>query len=128
MASIKNFKENIQKQEKKESEYRTAMLTEAVESFLSDDIDMGKAVLREYITATIGFETFSRQMGKPSKSLYRMLSPAGNPKISDLFEVLYLLQKNEGVRLTVTALHQPSSEMLLKCMVWLQYKFHLKKT
>ena len=44
MASIKIFKENIQKQEKKESEYRTAMLSEAVESFLSDDIDMGKAV------------------------------------------------------------------------------------
>ena len=128
MASIKIFKENIQKQEKKESEYRTAMLSEAVESFLSDDIDMGKAVLREYITATIGFKTFSNQIGKPIKSLHRMLGPGGNPKISDLFEVLYLLQKNEGVRLTVTALHQQSTEMLLKCMVWLQYKLHLKRT
>lgn len=126
MASIKNFKKNIQKHEKNESGYRTAMLTEAVESFLSGDIDMGKTVLREYITATIGFDTFSRQMGKPSKSLYRMLSPAGNPKISDLFEVLYLLQKNTGVRLTVTSLHEQSTEMLLKCMVWLQYRFHLK--
>ena len=126
MASIKNFKEPIQKQEKKESGYRTAMLTEAVESFLSGDIDMGKAVLREYITATIGFKTLSKQIGKPSKSLYRMIGPAGNPKISDLFEVLYLLQKNEEVRLTVTALHEQSTEMLLKCMVWLQYRSHLK--
>jgi len=111
MVLTRNFRENVQERAKKDSEYRKAMLTEAVDSFLSGDVEVGKAVLRDYINATIGFETLSRQIGKPSKSLHRMLGPAGNPKTSNLFEVLSLLQRNERVRLTVTALHYPNSEM-----------------
>ena len=43
------------------------------------DVDTGKAVLRDYINATIGFEELSLVFGKSSKSLMRMFGPKGNP-------------------------------------------------
>jgi hypothetical protein len=39
---------------------------------------MGKAILRDYINATIGFEELSRVTKRPAKSLMRMFGPAGN--------------------------------------------------
>jgi DNA-binding phage protein len=87
------------------------MLTETVDSFLSGDVEVGKAMLRDYINATIGFEALSQQIGKPSKSLHRMLSPTGNPKTNNLFEILRFLQRNEGVELVVTARHHTDAGM-----------------
>ena len=39
-----------------------------------------KAVLRDYINATIGFEDVSRVFDKSSKSLMRMFGPKGTPR------------------------------------------------
>ncbi|MCG2758924.1 MAG: hypothetical protein L6263_10885 [Desulfobacteraceae bacterium] len=78
---------------------------------MSGDVEVGKAMLRDYINATIGFEALSQQIQKPSKSLHRMLSPAGNPKANNFFEILRFLQRNEGVELSVTARHHPDAGM-----------------
>jgi len=82
-----------------------------VDSFLSGDVEVGKAILRDYINATIGFEALSQQIHKPSKSLHRMLSPAGNPSANNFFEILRFLQHNEGVELVVTARHNMGTGM-----------------
>jgi hypothetical protein len=111
MALTRDFRRTIQARAKKDAAYRKAMLTEAVDSFLSGDLEVGKAMLRDYINATIGFEALGGHVGKPSKSLHRMLSPAGNPKTSNLFEILRFLQQNEGVELFVTARHHADAEM-----------------
>jgi hypothetical protein len=37
--------------------FREALLKEGVECLLSGDVETGKTVLRDYINATIGFET-----------------------------------------------------------------------
>ena len=105
MALTRDFRKTIQARAKRDPAYREAMLTEAVDSFLSGDVEVGKAMLRDYINATIGFEALSRQLDKPSKSLHRMLSPSGNPKTKNFFEILHFLQRNEGVELLVTARH-----------------------
>ncbi len=68
MVLTRNFRDTIQARAKKDSAYREAMLTEAVGSFLTGDVDVGKAILRDYIKATVGFETLSRQINMPSKS------------------------------------------------------------
>ena len=60
---------------------------------LAGDLDTGKAVLRDYINATIGFEELGRATGTPPKSLMRMFGPRGNPQASNLFAVLSHLQK-----------------------------------
>lgn len=105
MALTRDFRKTIQDRAKRDPAYREAMLTETVDSFLSGDVEVGKAMLRDYINATIGFEALSQQIGKPSKSLHRMLSPTGNPKTNNLFEILRFLQRNEGVELVVAARH-----------------------
>jgi hypothetical protein len=61
----------------------------------------GKAVLRDYINATIGFEALGRATGTTPKSLMRMLGPRGNPQASNLFAVLGHLQQQGGFHLKV---------------------------
>lgn len=111
MVLTRDFRETIRARAKRDSEYREAMLTEAVESFLCGDVEVGKSMLRDYINATIGFEVLGQQIQKPSKSLHRMLSPAGNPNSKNFFAILRLLQDNEGVELSVIARHQPDAAM-----------------
>ena len=111
MVLTRDFRETIRARAKRDSEYREAMLTEAVESFLCGDVEVGKSMLRDYINATIGFEALGQQIRKPSKSLHRMLSSAGNPNSKNFFAILRLLQDNEGVELSVIARHQPDAAM-----------------
>ena len=68
---------------------------------LAGDIDTGKAILRDYIKATIGFEKLGEATGTQPKSLIRMFGPRGNPQARNLFSVLGYLQKRAGVELHV---------------------------
>ncbi len=61
-----------------------------------------KIILRDYVNATIGFQKLARVTGKKDTSLMRMLGPKGNPAARNLFELIALLQKHEGVRFQVT--------------------------
>lgn len=70
---------------------------------LAGEVAAGKAILRDYINATIGFEKLSRATGTPSRSLMRMLGPKGNPRAGNLLMVLGELQRFSGVQLAVAA-------------------------
>ncbi len=83
--------------------FRKALLTEAVNAYLSGDEATGKTVLRDVINATVGFEPLAAELGKPGKSLHRMLGPQGNPSTANFFAILQVLQKRAGVKLTVKA-------------------------
>jgi DNA-binding phage protein len=61
-------------------------------------VETGKAMLRNYINATIGFQELAAVTNHSSKSLMRMLSPSGNPQAKNLFEVLSALQARAKVR------------------------------
>ena len=52
--------------------------------------------------ATIGFPRLSELTSTPAKSLLRMLAPGGNPQARNLCAVLDHLQRETGVRLTVS--------------------------
>lgn len=104
MALTRDFKETIVRRVQRDPAFRAALLQEGAESLLAGDVDTGKAVLRDYIKATIGFEELARLTRKPSKSLMRMLSDRGNPQARNLFEIIGCLQRKEGVRLQVRAL------------------------
>ena len=98
MSITRNFKETVQARALKDPEFREGLLRESVECMLSDDISTGKALLRDYINATIGFEKLAKYTKKDSKSLMRMFGSAGNPTASNLFRVIHILQEKEGVR------------------------------
>jgi hypothetical protein len=97
MALTRDFKETVQTRIETDPQFREELLREGIECLLSGDIDTGKAILRDYINGTIGFERLSRLTRKPPKSLMRMLGPKGNPQARNLFDVIARLQKVEGL-------------------------------
>ncbi len=103
MALTRDFKQTIQARAQRDSAFRKELLREAVESFLSGDVETGKAVLRDYIHATVGFRELAADTHHSPKSLMRMLGPDGNPQARNLFEIVHYLQQKEQVRFRVHA-------------------------
>lgn len=101
MALTRDFKETIQARVQRDSVFREELLKEGIQCLLAGDMDVGKAILRDYIKATIGFAELSSLTDKSAKSLMRMFGPKGNPQARNLFEVIDRLQKKEGVQLQV---------------------------
>ena len=99
MAITRNFKETIQARALHDPEFRAGLLKESLDSMLNGDIETGKIILRDYINATIGFEKLGIVTHKSPKSLMRMFSPSGNPTAKNLFGIIHILQKKEGVQL-----------------------------
>jgi len=50
-------------------------------------------------------------MNKPSKSLHRMLAPSGNPTMENFFQVIHVIQKNEGINFQLNALAKKRSKV-----------------
>ena len=101
MTLTRDFKETVKARVAADPVFRAALLTEAVELLLSGDVATGKVVLRDYINATIGFESLADGVGTPSKSLMRMFSTKGNPRADNVFSVISHLQQRTGVHLAV---------------------------
>ena len=100
---MRDFGETIRACVDRDPAFREELLREGVELLLSCDMDTGKAMLRDYINATIGFRELGGLTGRPPKSLMRMFGPAGNPQARNLFEIIGCLQKREGLHLEVRA-------------------------
>ena len=103
MALTRSFKESVQARAMADRAFREALLREAIDTMLAGDVDTGKAVLRDYINATVGFEALAAATGTPPKSLMRMFGPRGNPNARNLFAVIGYLQRESGVALEVRA-------------------------
>lgn len=103
MPLTRDFKETIRARVERDPKFRQALLREGVEAMLAGDVATAKAVLRDYINATVGFTHLAEATHIPSKSLMRMLGPTGNPRASNLFEVVSFLQRREGVRFALKA-------------------------
>ena len=101
MALTRNFRDTIQARARRDTEFRAGLLRESLDALLAGDMATGKALLRDYINATIGFEELGRLEDKSPKSLMRMFSPKGNPRADNLFAVISTLQKQEGVQFEV---------------------------
>jgi hypothetical protein len=55
-ALTRSFRELVQKRVASESAFGEALLREGIDTMLSGDLVTGKAILRDYIKATAGFE------------------------------------------------------------------------
>lgn len=106
MALTRSFKETVQARVVADRSFREALLQEAIDTMLAGDIDTGKAILRDYIKATVGFEKLGAATGTSPKSLMRMFGPTGNPQAKNLFTVISQLQKQTGMKLHVMAARQ----------------------
>ncbi len=105
MPLTRDFKETIQARIESDPAFRDELLREGVERLLAGELETGKAILRDYINATIGFEKLSSLTHKPAKSLMRMLGPKGNPQARNLLELIARLQKTSRVRMELSLKH-----------------------
>lgn len=103
MALTRTFKETVRARVARDPAFKQALLSEGVAALLEGDVDTGKAVLRDYINATVGFESLAAATGAPAKSLMRMFGPRGNPTANNLFAVIGCLQRESGVTLEIRA-------------------------
>jgi DNA-binding phage protein len=103
MALTRDFKQTVLARAKRDPKFRQALFTEAINAYLTGDIATGKAMLRDLINATVGFEQLALEVKKNSKSLHRMLAPGGNPNTENFFGIVSALQRQTKVRLLVSA-------------------------
>ena len=57
MALTRDFKETIKARAERDPGFRKALLVRAAQALLAGDTDVGKSMLRDYINATIGFQS-----------------------------------------------------------------------
>ena len=103
MALTRDFKDTVVARAQRDPRFREALFTEAINAYLGGDTVTGKAILRDLVNATVGFEELAAEIKKPSKSLHRMLAPRGNPSTENFFGIVNALQKKTRVKLHVTA-------------------------
>ena len=95
------FKDTVRARVESDEAFRNALLSEGVDALLAGDLETGKAIIRDFINATVGFEKLAEETGTPSKSLMRMFGPTGNPSARNLLLVISELQRASGVSLHV---------------------------
>jgi DNA-binding phage protein len=103
MPLTRDFKETIRARVERDPKFRKELLREGLETMLSGDVVTAKTILRDYINATVGFAELAEATRISSKSLMRMLGPTGNPRAGNLFEIVRVLQRREGVRFEIKA-------------------------
>lgn len=105
MALTRDFRETVMARAESDADFRRALLKSGVELMLTgdpEDAAVGREKLRTYINATIGFESLAERVGKSPKSLMRMFSATGNPRLANLSAVIGALQEAEGARLEIS--------------------------
>ena len=101
MSLTRDFKETVRARIDRDPAFREELLREGVECLLSGDMETGKAILRDYVNATIGFQALGGLTDKSPKSLMRMLGPKGNPQARNLFRIIGCLREREGVQFRI---------------------------
>ena len=104
MPLTKLFKDTVKARIERDPVFAAALFEEALSAFFEGDTALGKALLRDLVNSTIGFEGLAHALNKPSKSLHRMLAPSGNPTMENFFQVIHVIQKNEGINIELNAL------------------------
>jgi len=101
VALTRDFRVTLRERAQKDAEFRQALLKEGVDALLAGDMATGKAVLRDYINAAVGFGRLAEATHIPVKSLMRMFGPKGNPRADNLFQIIKHLQASAGIKLEV---------------------------
>lgn len=103
MALTRSFKDTVVARVASDPAFKEALLLEGVNALIDGEMATGKAILRDYINATMGFEALAAATGTPAKSLMRMFGPRGNPTASNLLGALAHLKDASGLDFEVRA-------------------------
>jgi len=99
MALTRDFKQTVVERVNRDPAFAQALLDEAATLFLNGEPETARLILRDLVNATIGFEQLATMTDKPTKSLHRMLSPAGNPSMDNLAAIFLVMRECLNVSL-----------------------------
>ena len=83
----------------RDPKFARALLDEALTLFLNGEPYEAKLILRDLVNATVGFEQLAQEIGKPGKSVHRMLSASGNPTMANLSAIIVAVGRALKVRI-----------------------------
>lgn len=101
MTLTRDYKQTIAQRVTCDPAFAKALLDEAATLFLSGEPEPARVILRELVSATVGFEGLAELTRKPRKSLHRMLSPKGNPSMDNLAAIFGAIRACLKVSLSV---------------------------
>ena len=93
MALTRDFKHTVIARVREDPPFAHALLDEAITLFLNGEPDPAKAILRDLVNATLGFEALAEEIQRPVKSVHRMLSSSGNPTMSNISAVFAAIKR-----------------------------------
>lgn len=93
---------------KRSPNFRKELLKVMVECLLQGDVGTGRAMLQEYIRATIGFQKLGKLISKSPDSLMQMFTSEDSLDAHTLFAVIHCLQQQAGLQLKVKAVAKQS--------------------
>jgi len=102
MPLTRDFKDTVMARAQRDPRFSKALFTEALNAYLSGEPELGRALLRDLINATVGFEALAEITRIAPKSLHRMLAAKGNPTTRNFFGIVTALQQETRVRLRVS--------------------------
>ncbi len=101
MGQTRPAKSTILERAKASPEFRATLIGEALELIAENNVQTAKALIRDYVLASIGFEALAKRIGKKPESIKRMLSVQGNPTVKNVAALLSSLANHEGIQLRV---------------------------
>jgi DNA-binding phage protein len=101
MPLTREFKDTVMARLQRDPEFRTELIVEATNAFLDDDVETGKALLRDYLNASELMPEIAKELGLNEKSIRRMLGPSGNPTLKNFARLLKACSKVEHIKLEV---------------------------
>jgi DNA-binding phage protein len=97
------FQELVTRRVQQDPEFAAALLEEAIERLVANDVVTAQLLLRDVVNGTIGFKALASATRLMEKSLMRMLSAKGNPQAKNLFNIIHALQQLNEVDLVIKA-------------------------
>ena len=102
MPLTRDFRETVMARVKSDPAFRGELIVEATNAFLIDDVETGKALLRDYLNATKSIAHIAQELQLNEKSLRRMVGPKGNPTLKNFLSLLKVCSSAEHLTLQVS--------------------------
>ena len=93
MVLTRDFKDTVVRRVQKDPEFAQALFDEAVSLFLKGEPEAARLILRDLVNATVGFSRMARLVHIQNKSVQRMLSARGNPRMDNLSTIFGALRR-----------------------------------
>jgi hypothetical protein len=92
----RNSRHTVIERVRQDHDFAVMLLEEARTAFVQGEPAVARLLLRDLVHGIIGFEGLAAEMQTPSKSLHRMLSARGNPRMDNLSMIFDVLRKKIG--------------------------------